>query len=129
MAINMAAHQESARKHFVKKAREDIGNMMMCWPQTLGAYLRSLNKLVEAGRKWGSKVTEADVFSPEEIDGIVRDLSPFLELEMHDEVKSYFLPILVQKKFDEEVLLPLLVQKESGEEPGEPKKAKEVAEA
>jgi hypothetical protein len=94
--------RESARIHFEKKAQETIKSLLRCWPHMIGTYLRAINNLVEAGRKMG--VTEAELFTAEEISAISAALGPLAELEMWDDIRDYLTPQLIAKKLEQELL-------------------------
>lgn len=102
MRMMTEAMRQSARVSFTKKCQKKIGSLLECWPFMISTHLKSINDLVVAGKEMG--VTDADLFTEEEIETISEDLAPLAELEMRTEVFAYLFPVLQAKKLGPEIL-------------------------
>ena len=97
--LNVEQLREESEKAFVAAVQEKVQWLAEdCWPSNLKHYLMELNEIIVASIKMG--VSTATIFSKEEIDELVADLTPLRTLGMKKVARAHLISALAKKGID-----------------------------
>jgi hypothetical protein len=100
--LDKKALNKSASQAFRAQMRDEVEWLAKsCWPQHIQLRLEKINAIFAAAKQLELEIAgNITPFTKEEVEEMVRDLTPLRTLEMAQEAREYLVAAIARKGFD-----------------------------